>query len=86
MENPEPKTKCTNKDLLLKGIKTMGICALLMFIGPTLLYLVLGNPEKPFFFPLVIIGILVCGVSVFLGFKGLKIIMGSMFGDKKSNS
>lgn len=82
MEQHEPETKHTDKDLLIKGIKTMTICALLMFVGPTLLYLVLGNPEKSFFIPLIIIGVLTCGFAIFLGFKGLKIIMDSVFGRK----
>jgi len=82
MEQPEPKTKHTDKDLLIKGIKTMAICALLMFIGPTLLYLVLGNTEKSFSIPLIIIGVLICGFAIYLGFKGLKTIMDSVFGKK----
>ena len=82
MEQPEPKITHTDKDLLVKGIKTMAICALLMFVGPTILYLVLGNPEKSFFIPLTIIGVLICGFAIYLGFKGLKIIMDSVFGKK----
>ncbi|MEM6514957.1 MAG: DUF6095 family protein [Bacteroidota bacterium] len=80
MESPEPKTKHTDKDMLIKGIKTMALCAVLMLVGPTLLYLVLGNPNKPFFWPLVIIGVGVCGFSIYLGFKGLRTIMRSVFG------
>lgn len=82
MQNPEPETRHTDKDMLIRGVKTMAICALLMFIGPTLLYLVLGNPDKPFFYPLVVIGVIVCIISIYLGFKGLKIIMQSVFGKR----
>ncbi|RKE95043.1 DUF6095 family protein [Ichthyenterobacterium magnum] len=73
------ETNKTDKDLLVKGLKTMGITLVLMFLGPTLLYIVLGNNDKPFYIPLLIISIAICGLAIFFGFRGLKIIMDSMF-------
>jgi hypothetical protein len=73
------KTKRTNKSLLVKGLKTMFLNLITLFLGPILFHIGLSNPEKPLHIPLVITGIIVCGVAIYLGFKGIKIIMDSVF-------
>ncbi|MDA8572589.1 DUF6095 family protein [Flavobacteriaceae bacterium] len=73
----EPKR--TNRPLLVKGLKTMGLTLLTLFLGPFLLHVGLSNPDKPFYIPLVIAGIGICGLAIYLGFKGIKIIMDSIF-------
>ena len=73
------KTKRTDKSLLVKGLKTMGLTLITLFLGPFLLHSGLSNPDRPLYLPLVITGLLVCGVSIYLGFKGIKIIMDSIF-------
>ncbi|WP_040279935.1 DUF6095 family protein [Psychroserpens damuponensis] len=75
----ETETKRTNKDLLVKGIKTMGISLVLMFLGPTLIYVALSNQEKPLYIPILIIASVFCILAIYLAFKGLKTIMDSMF-------
>ncbi|OBX22754.1 MULTISPECIES: DUF6095 family protein [Bizionia] len=75
----ETETKHTDKDVLLKGIKKMGLSLVCMFLGPTLLYIAFSNQEKILYIPLLIVGIVVCGLAIFLAFKGLKTIMDSMF-------
>lgn len=72
-------TKRTNKEVLVEGIKKMGIAIVLLFTGPTLLHLVLTNREKPFFIPLFIVGILICGLAIYFIFKGIKNIINSLF-------
>ena len=69
----------TDRTILLSGIKTMGISLVLMFIGPTIIYLALSNKEKPLYIPLLILGIIGCGAAVYLGFKGINTILKSMF-------
>jgi hypothetical protein len=69
----------TDKNLLLKGMKTMGISLVLMFIGPTIIYLTLSNKEKPLFIPLLILGIIGCSFAVYFAFKGINTILDSMF-------
>lgn len=69
----------TDKQLLVKGIKYLAITALLMFIGPTLLYVVLGDRSTTVFLPLLIIGILICAFAIYMGFKGIKTVMQSIF-------
>lgn len=73
------KPKRTNKPLLTKGLKTMGLTLLALFVGPFLLHAGLSNPDKPLHIPLVIVGIGVCGTAIYLGFRGIKIIMDSIF-------
>ena len=73
------ETKRTNKPQLVKGLKTMGITLVTLFLGPVLLHAGLSNTEKPLYIPLVIAGIVVCGAAIYLGFKGIKIIMDSIF-------
>ena len=71
--------KRTDKVMLIKGIKIMGLSLLCMFIGPSLFFLVESNNDKPLYLPLIIISILICITAVILVFKGLKTIMNSMF-------
>ena len=72
-------TKRTNKAILIKGLKTMGLTLLMLFLGPFLLHAGLSNPDKLLYLPLVIIGLLLCGAAIYLGFRGIKIIMDSIF-------
>ena len=72
-------TKRTNKAVLIKGLKTMGLTLLMLFLGPFLLHAGLSNPDKLLYLPLVIIGLLLCGAAIYLGFRGIKIIMDSIF-------
>lgn len=78
----EQKTKRTDKDILTKGLQRLGICLLLMFIGPSFLYFVMSNDDKPFYIPLLVIGILLCLAAIFFLFYGIRTIMNSMFGKK----
>lgn len=73
------ETKHTNKDLLIKGLKKMGVSLICMFLGPTLIYIAFSNQEKPLFVPILLVGIFVCIIAIFIAFKGLKTIMDSMF-------
>lgn len=69
----------TNKELLVKGLQTMGICLVLMFLGPTLLHLTLTNQDKPTFILVLIIAIIACVLAIFFLFKGIQTILKSIF-------
>ena len=73
------ETKKTKKDILVKGIKTMGGSLLLMFAGPSLFYIATTNQEKPLYIPLLIISLIICIGAIILAFKGLQIILDSIF-------
>lgn len=73
------ETKRTDKKLLVKGLKTLLIAALLMFVGPSLSYIILGNQEKQSFLLLIIISIIICLAGIYLAFIALKNITDSLF-------
>lgn len=73
------ETKHTNKELLVQGLKKMAISLVCMFAGPTLFYIATTNKEKPLYIPILIIAFIICGLAIFFAFKGLKVIMDSMF-------
>ncbi len=73
------ETNRTDRDVLAKGLKIMGISLGLMFLGPTFIYIAFSNQEKPLYIPILIVGIIVCILAIYLAFRGLKTIMDSMF-------
>lgn len=77
------KENRTNRELLVKGFQNLGISLVLMFLGPTIIYLALSNKEKPLYIPLLILGILGCSAAVYFAFRGINKILDSMF---KNNS
>jgi len=78
------KTKSTDKEILIKGLKQLGLSLLLMFFGPSFLYLILSNQDKPFYILLLVIGILICCLAVFFAFKGINTILKSLFESNKT--
>jgi len=72
----------TDKTILIKGIKTLVFALMSIFIGPILLSFAFSQPENKLYIPLLIVGCLISAMAVFLIFKGIKIIMSSMFKDK----
>jgi hypothetical protein len=75
----------TDKDLLVKGLKKMGISLIFMFLGPTLLYIAFSNQEKPLYIPILIVAIVICILAIYFAFKGISIILDSMFKKKSAN-
>ena len=75
------ETKRTNRNLLFKGVQNLGICLVLMFLGPTLLHLAFSNQEKSTYILVLIIAIIVCFAAIFFLFRGIYIIVQSLFND-----
>lgn len=69
----------TDKEILGKGLKQMGICLILMFAGPTLLHLAFSNDNKPLYIPLLILSIVICIAAILMLFIGLNTILNSIF-------
>lgn len=72
----------TDKDLMVKGIKYMGIAFMLMFTAPLALYQAFKNEGHPFFWPVLIIGFVLAIGAIAMCFYSIKIIMDSLFGQK----
>ena len=75
----------TDKQVLVKGLKKMALALLCMFAGPTLIYIAFSNQEKPLYIPILIIALLICGLAIYLAFKGIGTILDSMFKSKSTN-
>lgn len=78
------KTARTDKEVLGRGLRYMAITLVLMFLGPFLMYVAFSNQEKPLYIPILTVSFVLCIGAIFMGFKGIKTIMDSMF--KSTNS
>ncbi|MBO0322477.1 hypothetical protein J0X14_09220 [Muricauda sp. CAU 1633] len=74
----------TDKELLVKGLKSFGYTIFCMFLGPVLFYEAIKNDDNPLFIPVLILGILFGGLAIYLGFRSVNIVMDAVFGKKKS--
>ena len=72
----------TDKDMLVKGIKHLAYTVLAMFLAPVVLLQAFKNQDRPFFIPVLVIGIILAIVAIGLGFYSIKIFMDAVFGKK----
>lgn len=72
----------TDKSLLIKGVKTLVFALLSLFLGPILLSQALADKANSLYIPTLIIGCLISAFAVFLIFRGIKIIINSLFKKK----
>lgn len=72
----------TNKEVLVKGIKSFGFTVVAMFMGPFLIYQAFKNEGHPFYWPVLILGIVCAILAIYLGFRSVKIVMDAVFGEK----
>jgi len=72
----------TNKNLLAKGIQRIGFALALALTGPILIHSAFKNQEHELYIPVLILGILIAGFAIFMGFKGIKTIMNALFNKK----
>ena len=75
----------TNKELLVKGIKSFGYTVLAMFMGPFLIYEAFKNEGHPFYWPVLILGVICAILAIYLGFRSVSIVMEAIFGKKNKN-
>jgi len=75
----------TDKELLVKGIKSFGYTVIAMFMGPFLIYEAFKNEDHPFYLPVLILGVICAGLAIYLGFRSVRIVMEALFGKKSKN-
>ena len=75
----------TDKELLVKGIKSFGFTVLAMFMGPFLISEAFKNEDHFLYIPVLILGILCAGMAIYLGFRSVSIVMDAIFGKKSKN-
>ena len=68
-----------NKIILTKGLRILLGSLPTLFVGVFILNSSFKNQKHPLFIYVAILGVLVCGFSVYLMFKGINTIMKSMF-------
>ena len=78
----------TNKQLLIKGLKYIAFAIVLMFTAPVVISQAFKNYGHPWYWPVLIFGILLAIAAIAFGFYSMKVIMDALFGkkvqDKKS--
>ncbi|WP_335967262.1 DUF6095 family protein [Galbibacter sp. PAP.153] len=74
--------KRTNRELFFKSLKYFAYTVLLMFMAPTVIYQAFKNQTHPWYWPVLILGLLLAVAAIIMGFYSLKIIMKSFFGDE----
>ena len=75
----------TDKDLLVKGIKSFVYTALLMFTAPVVLYQAFKNTDKPLFIPVLILGLALAAFAIYMGFRSVNVVMDAVFGKRKKS-
>jgi len=55
-----------------------------MFTGPVILYQAFKNEGHPFYWPVLIVALIVCIGAIMMGFYSVKTVIKALFGDKKS--
>lgn len=71
--------KHTNKKVLGKGLKFLGIALPLSLIGPSVLFTAFNNQHHPWYIPVLIIGLLALIAAMILMFKGILTIVKAVF-------
>ncbi len=73
-----------SKELLFKGLKYAIGAIPLMFLGPVIIHNAFMNKHTNWHYLVLGIGIFICITSVSLMFKGIQIIMKSLFDENKN--
>lgn len=73
-----------NKELLIKGLKYSIGSIPLMFLGPILIHNAFMNKHTNWHYVVLGMGIFICITAVTLMFKGIQIIMKSLFDETKN--
>ena len=75
----------TNANLLVKGLKRLGLTLLLMFSAPIVIFEAFKNQQHPFYYPVLIVGLLLAIAAIIAGFSGIKLIVDGFFNKQKSH-
>lgn len=73
----------TDRELLGKGVRYLFGALPLMFIGPSVIYNAFMNKGNAAYYVVLVAGCIICIVSVFLAFKGIRTITNSIFNGNK---
>jgi len=78
------KPRKTDKALLGKGIQQMAIALIFMFMSPVIIHSAFKNQSHPYYIYVLSTGIIGAIFSIYMAFRGLKIMMDAIFGKKQA--
>lgn len=73
----------TDVNLLVKGLKYIGLTVFFMFVAPFTVYQAFKNDTHPMYIPVLIVGLLLAITAIAFGFYSIKLIMDAIFNKKK---
>lgn len=76
METPKE-----DKRRIYKGLQRVFLAIPLMFAGPIIINSSFKNPEHFLYYPVLILGCLICLFSMYLFFIGLRTLVSGLFND-----
>jgi len=75
------KPEQINKIKIYKGLQRIFIAIFLMFIGPVIINSSFKNQEHFLYYPVLVLGCLICLSAMYLFFIGLKKMVSGIFND-----
>ena len=72
-----------DKTALQQGLKRISYGIVAAFIGPVIIMQAFKNEGHPFFWPVLIVGIVLCGVTIGYGFLGIRTLASAFLGKKR---
>lgn len=71
-----------NKRNFFRGLRAMAYAIVLAFIGPTVMTSAFKNQEHMLYVPVLGVAILMCLAAIFLGFRGIKLMVKGLFNEE----
>lgn len=71
--------KHTNRKVIAKGLKYLGIALPLSLIGPSVLFTAFNNQDHPWYIPVLAIGFMALITAMILMFKGILTVVKAVF-------
>ena len=72
----------TDQKLLFKSLKYFAFTVASMFTAPIIIYQAFKNQEHSFYYPVLIIGLILAITAIILGFYSVKTLMDAIFKNK----
>ena len=73
----------TDKELLIKALRYLAYTVALMFTAPVVVYQAFKNEGHQWYWPVLIIGLLLAIAAISMGFYSIKLLMDAIFAKKK---
>jgi NADH:ubiquinone oxidoreductase subunit 5 (subunit L)/multisubunit Na+/H+ antiporter MnhA subunit len=73
----------TNREQFLKSLKFFAYTMVLMFLAPVVIFQAFKNQTHPWYWPVLIVGVVLAIAAIAMGFYSIRLIMRSFFGKEK---